>query len=159
MSASVFTSQNLVGLKEKKVGERQRFVPPKLLLSLSAELGVSSGVRSVGSTALHVLRLSSWWLWLQQQSSSWCQAHPSDSSDRGRGVQSHFLSFGITWGHNLDKQAPLAGEVEPCQNIHVCVGEVMADSKWREWAGEAGDSPSEGAAHQGNTTFCLRSGK
>lgn len=50
---------------------------------------------------------------------------PKWLSDRGSGAQSHFLSPGITWGHALDRQASLAGEVGTlpkytclCQGCH-----------------------------------------
>lgn len=105
--------------------------------------------------ALHFSRLSGWWLWPQRRPHHGVR-HTHWLSDRGRGVQSHFLSLGITWGHNLDRQASLAGEVGTLP-VYTCLcegspGQQRAVRAW--WSTVR--SQSEGSQHQGNTMFCLK---
>lgn len=81
--------------------------------------------------------------------SSWCQAHPSDSRTE-EGGQSHFLSFGVTGGCILDRQARLAGEVGTLPQYTCLCQESHSWQMWGELVGEAGYMQSEGSQRQGN---------
>lgn len=94
ISASIFNSQRWVDLKEKKMVDVSAF-PQGLRYGLSAQLGGSSGLWLMRSLSLHfsgvrLVAVATVAVLIMVSGT------PKWLSDRGRGVQSHFLIFAIS---------------------------------------------------------------